>query len=147
MKKNRGLYRFYVLWSTLSDATLTAQRTATPSALSFPALKGEACRAPGQKKREKRKDLDAAGKGRKKTDRKRQHFKTSARKNPKAFAVKPALWSYVAVRGRSRIGVAAVLGVGYSIFTQAWRWEEARVGSNFWSRQKPVCPMPGRLRN
>src|SRR5690606_34996980 len=31
-----------------ADATLTAQRTPTPSALSFPALKAEACRAPGQ---------------------------------------------------------------------------------------------------
>src|SRR5690606_38645079 len=33
---------------TAADATLTAQRTPTASALSFPGLKAEACRAPGQ---------------------------------------------------------------------------------------------------
>src|SRR5690606_21138352 len=33
---------------TAADATLTAQRTPTASPLSFPGLKAEACRAPGQ---------------------------------------------------------------------------------------------------
>ncbi len=32
---------------TAANATLTTKSTATPSALSFPGLKAEACRAPG----------------------------------------------------------------------------------------------------
>src|SRR5690606_5898499 len=42
---------------TAADATLTAQRTPTASPLSFPGLKAEACRAPGQGMNAPRDDL------------------------------------------------------------------------------------------